>query len=431
MRLKRVIIFLGALLITTYQSKGQIETSTEGIVKVPIGGNSWQIGNVSEGDDLISKTGIDRWNDANKWFKTFIRVGRAGTLSVWLNAKVNKPSVLQVTVAGKTKIVECKVQPKAMSYLGSWNIRDTGYVAISIKGQSIDLSNIDYLGISGTVVDEHIHFVKKDEGNFFYWGRRGASTHLNYQTPEEKDIMYYYNEVMVPEGNDVVGSYFMANGFSGGYFGIQVNSQSERRVLFSVWSPFQTDDPKAIPPDHQIKLLKKGDGVHTGEFGNEGAGGQSYFKFNWKAGNTYKFLLKGEPVAGNYTTYTAWFFAPEVGQWKLIASFSRPQTSSWLKGFHSFLENFSPIQGIYERKVYFGNQWVVDREENWFEINHAKFSADNTARVGYRLDYSGGSERGQFFLRNFGFFNRYTPIGTLLNRPMKNRQPNISLNELP
>ena len=26
-------------------------------------------------------------------------------------------------------------------------------------------------------------------------------------------------------------------------FGIQVNSDSERRVLFSIWSPFSTDDP--------------------------------------------------------------------------------------------------------------------------------------------------------------------------------------------
>jgi hypothetical protein len=59
-------------------------------------------------------------------------------------------------------------------------------------------------------------------------------------------------------------------------------------------------------------LLKKGKDVHTGEFGNEGSGGQSYLKYNWKAGNTYRFLLKGEPVANNYTNYTAYFFATEI-----------------------------------------------------------------------------------------------------------------------
>ena len=39
-----------------------------------------------------------------------------------------------------------------------------------------------------------------------------------------QDIEWFYSELTVPEGNDVIGSYFMANGFSEGYFGIQVNS---------------------------------------------------------------------------------------------------------------------------------------------------------------------------------------------------------------
>jgi hypothetical protein len=47
-------------------------------------------------------------------------------------------------------------------------------------------------------------------------------------------------EITVPVGQDPIGSYFMANGFGEGYFGFQVNSKTERRVLFSVWSPFRT-----------------------------------------------------------------------------------------------------------------------------------------------------------------------------------------------
>ena len=60
----------------------------------------------------------------------------------------------------------------------------------------------------------------------------------------------------------------MANGFGEGYYGIQVNSDTERRILFSIWSPFKTDDPNSIPDDQKIKLLKKGKGVTSGEFGN-------------------------------------------------------------------------------------------------------------------------------------------------------------------
>ncbi|WP_134090823.1 DUF3472 domain-containing protein [Olivibacter sp. XZL3] len=428
----RIMLLFGGLLIAGNEGVGQVKRNDmpADLVKVPIAGNSWQTGD-SDGQDLISEKGVKRWDDVDKGFKTYVRVGRAGTLSVWLNALVDEPSRLTATIAGITKEVNLPTKGDTMFHLGNWHIRDTGYLSIDLKGKPVHLTDIAFLGLTGTAVSERTHFVKNNEGNFFYWGRRGPSTHLNYQVPEEKDIAYYYNEVTVPAGNDVVGSYFMADGFTGGYFGMQVNSSTERRILFSVWSPFQTDDPKAIPPDHQIKLIKKGEGVHTGEFGNEGAGGQSYFKFAWKAGATYKFLLKGEPVENNYTNYTAWFFAPEVGQWKLIASFSRPQTSSWLKGFHSFLENFSPRQGIYERKVYFGNQWVCDREGNWYEIDKARFSADNTARVGYRMDYSGGSEQKKFFLRNFGFFNDYTPIGTVFHRTTGGVKPTIEFNELP
>ncbi len=62
----------------------------------------------------------------------------------------------------------------------------------------------------------------------------------------------------------MIGSYFMANGFGQGYFGIQVNSASERRILFSVWSPFSTNNPREIPDDQRITLLKKGEPVHAG-----------------------------------------------------------------------------------------------------------------------------------------------------------------------
>jgi hypothetical protein len=38
----------------------------------------------------------------------------------------------------------------------------------------------------------------------------------------KQEIEWFYSELTVPEGSDVIGSYFMANGFSEGYFGIQV-----------------------------------------------------------------------------------------------------------------------------------------------------------------------------------------------------------------
>ena len=161
--------------------------------------------------------------------------------------------------------------------------------------------------------------------------------------------------------------------------------------------------------------------MHAGAFGDEGSGGQSYLVYPWTAGNTYRFLLRAEPRADNHTRYTAWFFAPELGHWRLIASWDRPATHTWLTHLHSFLENFEPESGDQGRLALYGNQWVGDSAGHWIPLTRARFTADNTARKGYRLDYAGGEQRGQFFLRNGGFFPTYTPIGSWFTR----RRPNI------
>lgn len=66
--------------------------------------------------------------------------------------------------------------------------------------------------------------MKNNEDNFFYWGRRGPSVHLSYPFADNIQAEWFYNEITVPVTQDVIGSYYMANGFGEGYFGIQVNS---------------------------------------------------------------------------------------------------------------------------------------------------------------------------------------------------------------
>lgn len=402
---------------------------------VPLGGNTWRGEGSKARKGMIDQNGVSNWSDPGITFKTFFRINMSGSLKLWLDAKSESgESVIDVIIDGTAVPAKIASDSYEDIYVGEWNLLDTGYVTVELKGVSKvgnEFADIASLKIDGSAINEDTKYVKNDEGNFFYWGRRGPSVHLGYSVPEALDAKWYYNEITVPEGEDVIGSYYMANGFLGGYFGIQVNSETERRVLFSVWSPYETDNPEEIPEDQRIRLLGKGQDVNTGEFGNEGSGGQSFLRFNWKTGNTYKFLLKGEPVKDNYTNYTAWFYAPEEGQWRLIASFSRPKTNSWLTGFHSFLENFSPNQGIYEREVYFSNQWVADKNEKWLEINSAKFTADNTARMGYRLDYAGGYKDGKFYLRNCGFFDDYTPIDVVFERPIENKKPMVDFDKLP
>ncbi len=401
------------------------------VISVPLGGNSWVTHAVPDGSEEVTDEGWKGWNDPQAVFSTFVKLRASGTLNI--SAVVRVPqgnstircSINAVPAVAMVSGTEWKEYP-----LGGWIIKDTGYVRIDMKGISRSgpfFAEISELRISGSAVGLNSAFVKNNEGNYFYWGRRGPSVHLNFDSSEVgNDAEWFYSEITVPAGNDVTGSYFMANGFKEGYFGIQVNSTTERRVLFSVWSPYRTDDPASVPDDKKILLIKKGKNVHTGEFGNEGSGGQSYLVYPWKSDTTYRFLLHAQPLRDEQTVFTAYFFAPERKQWMLIASFSRPATKTYLTRLHSFLENFEPTTGWITRKALYGNQWIRNTLGEWKPLSVITFTADATAQKGYRLDYEGGSTGTKFFLRNCGFFNQQTLFRTTFSRTVTN-PPSIDL----
>jgi hypothetical protein len=399
-------------------------------VQVPIGGNTWADKTTGR-PRLVTNAGIENWTNAANEFTTYVRISKPGSIKIRLKAKTDGVSQLRLKINGKEKRIRIDKDAFQFYDAGNWKLKDTGYIQIHLSGISKTkdrFAEVSEYEISGTAINSRTAFVKDNDGNFFYWGRRGPSVHLNFPFADSIKAEWFYNEITVPVGQDVIGSYYMANGFAEGYFGIQVNSASERRILFSVWSPFQTADPKSIPEDMRILMLRKAEGVYTGEFGNEGSGGQSYLRYNWRAGNTYKFLLNGCPDQKGNTIYTAFFFAPEKGEWMLIASFQRPKTNTYLRRFHSFLENFIPEQGDKERRALFGNQWIRDTNGNWIELKKAGFTYDNTAAKGFRMDYAGGVENGQFFLKNCGFFNQYTAYRSSFERPGTGKQPEIDFN---
>jgi hypothetical protein len=421
--------FVGSHHPATISSK-----NSDSLVTIQLGGNAWRTGKDTTGGK-ITNDGIVNWSDKDAKFIAYVRIAKKGTLKLWLNLKVaDGKSRIAVTALKATKEVTATGNVLKDYYAGEWTVTDTGYIAFEIKSISktgVDFADISSIKLSGSAIDNKTAYVKNNDGDFFYWGRRGPSVHLGYVMPDKVNVEWFYNEVTVPKGSDVLGSYFMADGFAEGYFGMQVNSPTERHILFSVWSPFKTDNPGQIPDDQKIIMLKKGPNVHTGEFGNEGSGGQSYMLYNWKAGNTYKFLLHAKPDGNNHTVYTTWFFAPELGKWQLIASFSRPQTATYLKHLHSFLENFEPEQGTITRKVLFTNQWIADENGKWMELNKAHFTIDNTGIKGYRMDYAGGTDGNAFYLKNCGFFNNYTIRNTLFERPSAGKVPELDLDKLP
>lgn len=401
-------------------------------INIPLNGNAWIANDLSLNERMITDQGLKNWSQESSLIRTFVRLNATGQLSLGIKAKsLRGSSVIRITIGAVSKEITIENKELEVIPVGYFDVSEVGYVQIDMQGVSKTdqyFGEVSQLVLGGEATSAGTDFVKED----FYWGRRGPSVHLSYTVPENAgDIRWFYNEIEVPEGNDVIGSYYMANGFGEGYFGIQVNSEMERRILFSVWSPYVTDNPNDIPDEEKIKLLKKGDDVKTGEFGNEGSGGQSYRVFNWKTGNKYRFLLGAKPDENNSTDYSAYFFAPEIGKWELIASFKRPKTSTYVTRPHSFLENFMTEMGQFTRKGTYKNQWVRNTEGKWFELTEAKFTADATARKNSRLDYAGGAEGTHFFLKNCGFFSERTRMDSFFRRIELGVEPDIDFEKLP
>lgn len=399
-------------------------------IAVPTGGNAWVMDNgIFTSTDLVTSNGIRNWDNPNYTIRTFFYVEKAGEVALGIRAKTNAgTSKIQVSYVGKTQELSLTTGDFQDIPLESFIVDQAGYYFVDLKG--LEKNGSTYAEVEaillGGVDEDAVKYAKDD----FYFARRGPSCHLNFSVPEEvREVEWFYSEIMVPNGQDVIGSYFMANGFGEGYFGIQVNSPTERRVLFSIWSPYQTDNPDDIPEDYKIKLLKKGAGVTTGEFGNEGSGGQSYKVFNWKADLSYGFLIGAKPTGNGSTDYTAYFHDPAEDKWNLIAQFRRPKTDTYLTRLYSFLENFIPEQGVFARKALYKNQWAYDAE-GWHKLTKVSFTADNTARKEYRLDYSGGTEGAGFYLKNCGFTNDKVLIDSKFENPGLNIEPNIDFSEL-
>lgn len=429
------LILLAISLMLGIDSIASNLTSDPISITLPLGGNAWLSKNASA---RLRNEGISKWSAPTDVITVYFRTEMPGRAEVALKLSVPEgKSKISISAEGNTLSKDLERQGPGLVSMGSIKLKKAGYIKLEIRGISRTgavYADVSDLILSGPALEKGASYVKDNEGNFFYWGHRGPSVHLNYKIPAAaSETEWFYNEIMVPEGQDVLGTYYMANGFSGGYFGMQTNSPTERRVLFSIWSPFNTDNPKEIPDSMKVILLKKGPNTRTGEFGNEGSGGQSYMLYPWKAGKHYAFLIRAQPdAAKKSTSYTAYFKDLEQGEWQLVASFQRPQSATYLKGLHSFLECFSPQTGDQSRKAYYRNQWAIDASGNWHEVSSANFSADNTARVNYRKDYAGGAEQGSFFLKNCGFFDGYTPIGSALERkPSGKVHPVIDFGKLP
>lgn len=208
--------------------------------------------------------------------------------------------------------------------------------------------------------------------------RAARSVHLQWMAPEAE---VFYVEATVEQSTG--GSYFMAAGWSGGYFGIQEVRDGKKVAIFSVWDPTKGDDPKAVRPEDRVELLHEGEGVRIKRFGGEGTGGQCMADFPWAVGETVRFLVRAElheaqGVAGGKTAYSGWIFDPQQKAWRHLVTFRTRSSGKLLRGLYSFVEDFRRDTKSVEdaRRARFGNAWSKPPAAGeWRPVTQAKFTA--------------------------------------------------------
>lgn len=222
------------------------------------------------------------------------------------------------------------------------------------------------------------------------------SVHLAYQA-EKGDA--FYNELTPVDSAD--GTYFMACGWSKGYFGIQELANGKKLVIFSVWDPAGGDDPSKIDEAKRVKLLHQDKSVRVKRFGNEGTGGQSFFDYDWKLKETYRFLVTAKPDGDDRTAYSGYFFVPEEKAWKHLVTFSTlTEKNEQLRGYYSFIEDFrrNKISTTKVRRAEFTNGWIKSADGEWRPLSKARFTADSNPV----LNIDAGARGTKFFLATGG-----------------------------
>ncbi|WP_133177714.1 DUF3472 domain-containing protein [Chitinophaga parva] len=337
----------------------------------------------------IGSNGTSNWTTNANTALAYATINTKGTLSVSLLAKSpDGAGTVSVTVDGKVLTVNV---PQSTTYqqltAGNVNITNTGIKSFTIKGvkkPGAYYADVNAIVISGTAATG-AYYNKSDY-------RTCPAVHMGYNMHAGDTAAWFYNEIKVPAGSDVVPTFFMANGFYAGYFGIQVNSATERRILFSIWSDYNTNDPNEIPANYSVRLVQKGPLVTTEEnFGNEGSGRHAIAVYNWHTDSTYKFLVHSVPDTGG-VTYSGYIFLNN--QWNLIATYYKPVGVYNMESLYSFIEDFgNGLDSYKQRQMIVQNQWIVTPGGVWKQLTTANFTTtthdDNFSRTDYGASTTG------------------------------------------
>jgi hypothetical protein len=185
-----------------------------------------------DGARFASRSGISDWKDPSLkvlWFGDIKNPGKLDC-SVELRLSAGAETKLRLTVAGKSRDAAAKGMggdPVKVDF-GSFDIPTTGYLKFTLESLNAPghaAGDLQALLLDGPAA-VGAHFNLKER-------RNAASVHLAYPVEGATNVGEFYCEVTGVEAP--LWTYFEACGWHRGYLGMQVNSPTERRLIFSVW----------------------------------------------------------------------------------------------------------------------------------------------------------------------------------------------------
>ena len=241
--------------------------------------------------------------------------------------------------------------------------------------------------------------------------RAARSVHWGWPAPDAE----IFTTSMIVD-HSVPGSYFMACGWNTGYFGIQELVNGKKVIIFSVWDPTKGDNPNAVRSEERVECLFNDPQMRIRRFGGEGTGGQCMGDFEWRLGETNRFLVRAT-VEGEKTTYTG--FVVQIRQWRKLVSFRTRTGGKPLKGVYSFVEDFRrDYKSAQEkRKARFGEGWVKTTSGDWVALARGRFTASD-AKWEARDSINAGLEGLWFYLQTGGETENNFPLRSFAERPL-------------
>ena len=301
--------------------------------------------------------------------------------------KTNYGKEIKVDVRQVETATDILLHQKARSF--TFTVPADGWYRLALTGGIANVTTLqDFTITTSTGSDLNQVFLAS-------W-RSAPSLHLNGfgssdpSMPSGTAFDWIYDEVMIPEDADYVGTYCEAFGFNNSYIGLQNNCSTNhgtdhRTIIFSCWDDGDTDKDPELADFKRSSVVCTGvaEEVNSTRFGGEGTGASVRLQGNlWKAGQWVKFLVNSRPEqicfndgsTYNNTLLSAWYWAEGIDtEWHYIGTIRKAGKAGHMNPYNAFLEEYTrsnTSQGNARHKAYYRHVFTRSADNGtWYNRN--------------------------------------------------------------